>query len=659
MKNIAQVIEYTTNLKLLYVEDNECVRDATLLILDKFFRNITVAIDGQDGLDKYNLSSFDLIITDINMSKLNGLDMIREIRKIDKDISILVLSAYNEAEYFMDSIKLGVDSYLIKPINLNQFLDVLSKVTSKVKFKKEAKKNLHFLKQYEELTNYSAIVSKTDIKGIITYANESFCKLSGYTQDELIGRNHNIIRHPDNPSSIYKEMWDTIKTKKKIWQGLIRNISKNGDSYYVKTTVKPILDKEGDIVEYIALRSNVTDVMNPKKQLEDFVEATLNPLAVMVKIDGFEDIEKLYGINIARKIEDKFSDIIMSQRPHQCEFEKVYPLGYGKYVFAKNKNHCKIGIDNVVIHLKEFQKNLNKLKIDIGDLDYDISVVISLAYGHNALENLNYGISKLRETKKDFILANGLYVKEQELAQRNMDTILMVKTAIKNKKIVSYFQPIINNRTQKIEKYESLVRLVKEDGEVLSPFFFLDVAKKGKYYSQITHIVLDNSFAMLNKIDKEISINLSALDIEMQLIREYIFKLLEKHKEDANRVVFELLEDESVKDFKTIKKFIKDVKEYGVQIAIDDFGAGYSNFERLLDFQPDILKIDGCLIQDIQTDKYSKSIVETIIDFAKKQNLKVLAEYVENKEIFDILKDLGVDYSQGYYFGKPEELKIK
>ena len=96
----------------------------------------------------------------------------------------------------------------------------------------------------------------------------------------------------------------------------------------------------------------------------------------------------------------------------------------------------------------------------------------------------------------------------------------------------------------------------------------------------------------------------------------------------------------------------------GVQIAIDDFGAGYSNFERLLEFEPDILKIDGSLIKNIITDHYSKNVVETIVNFAKKQNIKTIAEYVENEEIFNFLNELGVDYSQGYFFGKPEDLKL-
>ncbi len=126
----------------------------------------------------------------------------------------------------------------------------------------------------------------------------------------------------------------------------------------------------------------------------------------------------------------------------------------------------------------------------------------------------------------------------------------------------------------------------------------------------------------------------------------------------ANRIVFELLEDEQVKDFQIVKDFILLVKTFGCKIAIDDFGTGYSNFERLLEYKPDILKIDGCLIKDLDTNSYSKSVVRTIVSFAKEQNIKTIAEYVENETIFNIVKELGVDYTQGYYFSEPKPLNI-
>ena len=162
----------------------------------------------------------------------------------------------------------------------------------------------------------------------------------------------------------------------------------------------------------------------------------------------------------------------------------------------------------------------------------------------------------------------------------------------------------------------------------------------------------------MEHITTKISINLSSLDIEKEETREKLYSLFEEYKDDVSRIVFELLEDEEVKDFAVIKKFIKRVKKLGVKIAIDDFGAGYSNFERLLDFEPDILKIDGSLVKNIANDSYSRNVVETIVSFAKKQNIITIAEFVENEEIFNILYDLGVDYSQGYYFGEPKNIII-
>ena len=649
-------IKYTSSLKLLYVEDNQEARESTLLILEEFFETIIVAIDGKDGYEKFKENKIDLIITDINMPKLNGLEMTEKIRELNNDISILVLSAYNESGFFMDSIKLGVDGYLLKPIDLNQFIGMLDKVVEKIKLKYEVKENLNLLYQYQEATDKSSIISKTDISGKIIYVNDEFCKVSGYEREELIGKNHNIVRHPEMPSSAFKDMWNTIKDKK-IWQGIVKNLRKDGGSYYVKVTIKPILDQNGNIIEYISLRDDITDIMNPRKQLEDLVESCTDSILIFFKIENFDDIDNFYGFKLSEKIQLEFSKTISALMLKSCDFEKVFILGNGEYAFAKDQKECELSVDEMIKRIKNVQNLVNDSTISIDGISYDVSAIVSFAYGKNTIENVRNGIKKLLNTSNDFIIANDLVKIEYEKAQKNLETLKVIRKAIDDINIISYFQPIINNETMEIEKYESLVRLVDDNGKVLSPYFFLDVAKKARYYSHITSIVLDNSFSALSKTDKDISINLSALDIEKHSTREKIFILLEKYSKDVHRVVFELLEDEDVKDFELIKSFIEDVKKMGVQIAIDDFGAGYSNFERLLDYQPDILKIDGSLVKNIETDTYSKNVAETIVVFAKKQNIKVVAEYIENENIFNILKDIGVDYSQGYYFGKPEPLK--
>jgi len=306
--------------------------------------------------------------------------------------------------------------------------------------------------------------------------------------------------------------------------------------------------------------------------------------------------------------------------------------------------------------IKIFQRKVNSQKIKIATVDYNLSILISISHGKNSLENAKVGMSKLLENRQDFIIANELFEKEKKHALEKLSTFSMIQKAIDSYNIVSYFQPIVNNQTKEIEKYESLVRLIDKEKNILSPYSFLDTAKESKYYHKITSIVLKNSFQALYDTEMNISINLSSLDIEQKDTRKDFFYLLKKHKNKAHRVVVELLEDEKIKDKNVIKNFIKEVKKFNVKIAIDDFGTGLSNFSRVLEYQPDYIKIDGSLVRNIEHDNFSQDMVETIVHFSKKQNIKTIAEYVENENIFNILRDLGVDYSQGYYFGKAEVL---
>ena len=528
------------------------------------------------------------------------------------------------------------------------------------KNKKLAQENqiyIDLLGQYQNITNSSSIVSKTDLKGIITYANENFCKISGYTQDELIGKNHNIVRHPDTPKLVFKDMWDTIKRNKKTWSGLVKNKAKNGDSYYVSATVSPIFDIYGNIKEYMALRHDITSIMSDKKQLYDYLSVNKLSVLVMIQIEEHATLETFYDRCTLAKIEFNFGESILSLFPNHCNFNKVYYLENGLYACVKSRRECQKSEEYLEKIIKTFISNVEKYKIRLGEIEYDISVICSFSYGAlNLYEDVKLGIEKAIENKKRIVYADGLYGYEYENALKNIETLKILKIALDDKKIVSFFQPIIDNKTLKVSKYESLVRLVDKNSKILAPHEFLDVAKKGRYYLQITKIVLENSFAILNNIKEGVSINLSVLDIESSEIKIIIKKLLEEYKDSAHRVTFELLESEDVKYFDDIIKFIEEVKEFGALIAIDDFGTGYSNFERLLKYKPDLLKIDGSLIKNIKDNKLSQNIVETIVLFAKKQNIKTVAEFVESKEIYYIVKEMGIDYSQGYAFGKPEEL---
>jgi EAL domain-containing protein (putative c-di-GMP-specific phosphodiesterase class I) len=165
----------------------------------------------------------------------------------------------------------------------------------------------------------------------------------------------------------------------------------------------------------------------------------------------------------------------------------------------------------------------------------------------------------------------------------------------------------------------------------------------------------------LEKIPFEVSINLSYEDLTAETTFNSIVNFLRNLKpkkelqvEFTNRLVFEIVETEDIENYKYLQRFVKLVKPLGCKLAIDDFGTGYSNLKRLIDFKVDYLKIDGSIIKSVKTDKSSISLIKSIISFSKALGIKTIAEFVSDEEIFKIVRDLGVDYSQGYYFGKPE-----
>jgi len=617
------------------------------------FKNTFYAKDIDDVINIINNNQIDAIL--FNNTLPNSFRIIEEIKDSNEKIITFFVANYLNTDDLLQGIDIKLDGYLLESKS-NQELEQL---IDKPLLKYNIKKSNEIFGQYFNMANKSIIISKTDTEGNITFVNDKFCEVSGYAREELMGVNHNIIRHPDNKKELFADMWHTIKEKKLTWEGTIKNISKDGESIYLKSSIMPIFDKNNNITEYIAFRVNVSDIVSDKKMLLDEIENNDLSILALIQIEDYKMLEKFYNDTLINRIEKEFGDSLLSYLPKINIFKRVYWLGNGKFALLGNF-FSYININKNINNLfDDFVNKVNSSVMVIDEFEYDINILLSFSYGKHLLyEDAKHGLDEALVANKQMYASNDASLRGQKFARRNMEVVKLVKIALDNYNIVSYFQPIINNKTKTIDKYESLVRLIDENENVLAPYDFLQVAKNSGYYNKITKRVLENSFKILKKINTDISINLSILDIEKDETRNMLFYLLEENKSHTKKIIFELLEDERVKDFTIVKNFIHEVKKLGVKIAIDDFGSGYSSFERLLEFEPDIIKIDGSLVRNIVHDDFSRNVVETIAVFAKKQQIKTVAEFVENEEIFNILNDIGIDYSQGYFFGKPEELKV-
>lgn len=525
---------------------------------------------------------------------------------------------------------------------------------------KDLSDNIAFLKSYQIAMNESSIVTKADLEGNITYANENFLQITGYTKEEILGKPHNIVRHPDNPKELFQEIWQTIKAKK-VWKGILKNKGKNKD-YWVDTVILPILDNRQNIVEYIAVRHDITKMIEQKQILDNAantdsltgfgsryklnqdIEHGINPALAILNIDSFSQINDFYG----HKNGD-FVIIILHSYIEEKSCELYHLQGDEYVIYSKN-----IATDEFIQNIINITSKVSTtpIKIEEENIYINFTAAISFENKDKLLVTADMALKIAKRENKNFVIYDESISLNDEY-KNNIKWAKKIKDAIKSDNIIPVFQAIVNNQNGAWEKYESLVRLKDED-KLVTPYFFLDISKKTKHYTQITQIMIEKSFEKFKDKNIDFSINLTIEDILDDEIQKFIFLMLQKYQ-NGSRVVFEIVESESINNFDDVFEFIKNAKAYGVKIAIDDFGTGYSNFEYLMKLDADFIKIDGSLIKEITTNTNAQIVVSIIVDFAKKMNIKTIAEFVENETIFNKVKELGIDYSQGYYFSLPKE----
>jgi PAS domain S-box-containing protein len=262
------------NTRILYVEDEKSIIEYIKILFKKNnISNIEYASNGLEALELYKKNSYDLIITDIIMPVMDGFDLIKNIKELNPKQLFMLVTGLENKEDLIRAIKLRISFFVEKPIQPKKFNQVLKEAIAIVNQKKELDFSNILLNQYKQAIDSSTILSKADTKGKITYVNDEFCRLSKYTKEELVGKSHNIVRHPDMPAEIFKDMWETI-TNKKQWRGIVKNKAKDGSEYIVNALIIPFVDINNEIIEYIGIRHDITQIEQYKELLKEKLDTT-------------------------------------------------------------------------------------------------------------------------------------------------------------------------------------------------------------------------------------------------------------------------------------------------------------------------------------------------------------------------------------------------
>ncbi len=498
-------------------------------------------------------------------------------------------------------------------------------------------------------------------KKIINY-NENFCDLVGLSTIDKINSNALLIDEIfiSKPEDFKFFNWLKIDSEAETRISICNQDEKEqtfilkgvflpqNSAYliYLQNITKRI-EYETNLLKLLYSDAN-TNLPNRAKLIDELQKGELEITSIsLIDVKSFKEINDFYGHRIGDKVLNEIGKIINKEISRFPEL-KLYKFpsdiycvtntGYDKELFEATITHVVDLIDKEVFHFDQHEINGR------------VTAGISFSEKNNKLITADLALQAAKKDNKDYLIFYEELDNLQEY-ENNMKWTKKVKNALKDDNIIVYFQPLINNETLNADKYECLVRL--KDGEkIVSPFFFLDVSKKSNQYVHITKIVIEKACRKFSGLPYEFSVNISYEDIDDPSFYFFIEETILKYGVQ-NKIVFEILEDENVKNYDVLIEFTDKIKKLGCKVAIDDFGSGYSNFEHLLKMKIDYLKIDASLIKNIATDESSYKITKTIVEFAKSLNLKTIAEFVENKEIFNIVRELDCDFSQGYYFAPP------
>ncbi|WP_373186089.1 EAL domain-containing protein [Halopseudomonas sp.] len=386
---------------------------------------------------------------------------------------------------------------------------------------------------------------------------------------------------------------------------------------------------------------------------------------VLLNIDGFKEINNFYGHQCG-------DHVIVTLSTQMLAYLHKQPLSRSGRLYRMPGDELAIwrpGQDDesqLVRLADDLQALVAAIRIQWKDHELTLHVSMGLASTRSprgdsiACEDLlpsaSIALEHARMKQAGYMLYDPAD-RARENYEHNIVWANKLKAALDENRLVPFFQPIMNIASGRIEKFECLVRMLDDLGEPISPSMFLPIARKIRLYRSVTRRMIDMSLQWFASNDYEFSLNLSSEDLLDLDLHEFIVERLQD-RSLAERVIFEVLESESIENYEPVRLFIDRVKVLGCRIAIDDFGTGYSNFEHLLRLNVDIIKIDGSLIRQLDTDANAVSLTRGIVQFARELKLQTVAEFVHSPSILAQVRLLGIDFAQGACIGMPANALI-
>lgn len=513
------------------------------------------------------------------------------------------------------------------------------------------------------IENASEGVVITDAENRILEVNPFFEAMTGYSYDEVLGLDPGILSSDEENPLVHDELWQALSEHDR-WAGEVVNRRKDGSLWPQWLSVSALRDEAGKVQNYIGIFTDLSHIRKErdrhvaalttdtltglpnKSQLQEALQHCKGDSALLVlNVNNFSLINSAYGLDFA----DRLLAAITERLKSVLDGARIYRLNADEFAVHYEKDTFLKAVFNKI------RESFFLQQIQVDGLSFNISFSYGGAVGHDDL--IRKALMALKKAKQGgrgrfYLYADQKDELEQHQRLEYMQWNALLHRALNEDCLVPYFQGIRDNETGQIRYYECLIRMHIDD-KVYGPYQFLKPAKLSGLLPVITRTVIDKSCRVMASNSCEFSINITEDDLSHHYLEGYLEQKCAQYSIAPERITLEILEGVSANGKKNHIKQLAALKAKGFRLAIDDFGTEYSNFERILELDVDVIKIDAKYIKSIDTDKTSYEITRAIVFFARNAGIPVVAEFVHSEAVQQVVESLGIRFSQGYLFSEP------
>jgi len=688
----------TAPLRVLIVEDSE---DDTQLLLVRLRRAgyapEYIRVDSAEALrEALKDKSWQIVISDYAMPGFSGLDALRMLRADDRDTPFILVSGTVGEEIAVEAIRSGANDYIMKD-NLARLVPAIDRELRDVRERADRRRAEDALYQEREralitLHSIGDGVITTDADGRVDYLNPVAERVTGWSNSEAQGRlltevlplTHEASRIPiESPATVALRTGQVVNLTE---QSLL--INRDGQEFHIEDSAAPIFDRDNRVIGAVlvfhdatrerrmaqqmsweATHDNLTGLVNRR----EFAERLNNLLSsgnadsrqhalLYLDLDQFKVINDTCGHDAGDELLRQLSRLLLQSVPTNSSLARLGGDEFGVLLENVSIEQAREIADQLLSTISSFTYQWEGSRFDVGVSIGMVPIQHDTKNASLVLSAADVACYVAKEAGR-----NRIHVYEDsdiDLGQRHseMHWVSRIKEALEDNRLVLYRQEIVAlDSKDTTPHYELLVRMRASDGAIIAPGLFIPAAERYNLMNAIDRWVIDNAFQNLQSLQQRgdngvYSINLSGNSLNDEEISGYIAQKIDEYGIRTGQLCFEVTETAAVFNLIKASRIIKALKKLGCRFSLDDFGSGLSSFGYLKNLPVDFLKIDGSFVKDINTDPMNRAIVEAIHQVGHALSIRTIAEFVENEAIVAQLRDIGVDYAQGYYFSRPEPL---